>query len=149
MEISVEYNSDFKKDLEFGKEAENLTVKILKQRWPKTKRVTGYHKEWDIEIPEIDMTIEAKYDKQTEGPDRKTGNLFIECESRGEPSGIETSKADYWFYWYCSLRKLVRIPTSLLKETIRKNNFRKVNGGDSNSSKGYLVPVKLFEKENK
>jgi len=118
----MKYDSDFNKDLNFGK--------------------------YDIIVPELDnQTIEVKYDRQTDGPDKHTGNLFVECESRGRKSGIETTTANWYFYWYSNLNKLVRVETNSLKKLIKENNFRKVNGGDSQTSKGYLIPVKLFEEK--
>jgi hypothetical protein len=39
-------------------------------------------------------TIEVKCDRIAV----KTGNVYIEYESRGKPSGISTSQADYWVY---------------------------------------------------
>jgi len=144
----MKYDSDFNKDLNFGKEAEALTLKTLKQKYPKAYIKKGYHKEYDIIVPELDnQTIEVKYDRQTDGPDKHTGNLFVECESRGRKSGIETTTANWYFYWYSNLNKLVRVETNSLKKLIKENNFRKVNGGDSQTSKGYLIPVKLFEEK--
>jgi len=140
----MKYDSDFNKDLNFGKEAEALTLKTLKQKYPKAYIKKGYHKAYDIIVPELDnQTIEVKYDRQTD----YTGNIFIECESRGHKSGIETTTSNWYFYYYNNLNKLVRVETDSLKKLIKENNFRKVNGGDSQTSKGYLIPVKLFEEK--
>ena len=137
----MKYDSNFKNDLEFGQKAENHTVNILRQKYPKATLKKGYHKEYDIEIPELNQTAEVKYDKQTE----YTGNLYIECESRGKESGIKTTKANWLFYWWDNLDKKVIIEYSDLRKIIQENNFRKVAGGDSNTSMGYLIPVKYFE----
>ena len=145
----MDFNSDFKKDLEFGKEAEELTVQYLKQKYPNTKRVTGYNKGFDIDIVDINKTAEVKYDRQTDGPDDYTGNLFIECESRNGSSGIETTTADIWFYWYSSLNKVVSFEPSVIREMIKKYGYEKVRGGDSWTSRGYLIPVKLLEEKQK
>ena len=134
----MEWNSDFSTDLEFAKQAEKYTKIELKKKYPNTKRITGYHKEYDIIVPEVDKTIEVKSDRRT----KETGNLFIEYESRGKPSGISTTKADVWFYYIepTDFKQLIMIRTDVLKKLIKDNKFQKVKGGDNNTSWGYLIP---------
>lgn len=81
--------------------------------------------------------IEVKYDKKT----RETGNVYIEFESRGKPSGIATSEADYWAY-FTNEDECFVISTKKLKEKLRKLNPPRVNGGDNNTSVGLLVKLK-------
>ena len=134
----MEWNSDFNTDLEFSKRAEKYTEIELQKKYPKTKRITGYHKEYDIIVPEVDKTIEVKSDRRT----KETGNLFIECESRGKPSGISTTKADVWLYYIepKDFKQVKIVRTDVLKKLIKDNKFRKVKGGDNNTSWGYLIP---------
>lgn len=110
----MEYNSDFKYDLKEGK----------------LKGETKFHEMLS------NSTIEVKYDKQT----RKTKNVYIEFESRGKPSGIRTTEAEYWTY-FIQDEMCLTIPTQRLKEKIIKLKPRKIPGGDSNSSKGFLISV--------
>ena len=121
----MEWNSDFSTDLEFAKQAEKYTKIELKKKYPNTKRITGYHKEYDIIVPEVDKTIEVKSDRRT----KETGNLFIEYESRGKPSGISTTKADVWFYYIepTDFKQVIMIRTDVLKKLI-KENFSVVGG---------------------
>ena len=114
MEISVEYNSDFRYDLKEGK----------------LKGEKKFHKMLS------DSTIEVKYDRQT----RKTKNVYIEFESRGKTSGIRTTEAEYWTY-FIQDEMCLTIPTQRLKEKIIKLKPRKVPGGDKDSSKGFLISV--------
>lgn len=80
---------------------------------------------------------------------QKTGNICIEYESWGKPSGIEATESDYWFHnlcvgeeEYCTLV----FETSVLRKIIKANKFRSVSGGDNNASRMYLLPLKkLFE----
>ncbi len=79
---------------------------------------------------------------------QKTGNICIEYESWGKPSGIEATESDYWFHnlcvgddEYCTLV----FDTKVLKKIISINKFRSVSGGDNNASRMYLIPLnKLF-----
>jgi hypothetical protein len=63
-------NKGFEYDLKLGQERENALAQILGN----------------------DSTIEVKSDRMA----RKTGNVFIEVESRGKPSGLSTTLADHW-----------------------------------------------------
>ena len=110
----MEYNSDFRYDLKEGK----------------LKGETKFHEMLS------DSTIEVKYDKQT----RKTKNVYIEFESRGKPSGIRTTEADWWTY-FVQDEMCLTISTIRLKDKITKLNPPRIAGGDSNSSKGFLISV--------
>lgn len=110
----MEYCSDFNYDLKIGQAKERELGKIFNH-----------------------CTVEVKNDLQA----LDTGNVFIEYSSRGKPSGISTSKADYYCFAFEHTFHL--IPTETLKEKCRKyiNTSRDINGGDNNSSKGILLPI--------
>jgi hypothetical protein len=113
------YNSDFKYDLQIGQNYETSLYELLGKR------------------------IEVKRDFKC----LETGNIFIEYESRGKKSGISTSEAEWWCYWLSDFH-LVLIELDKLKIICRQylNTNRDVRGGDMNTSKGILLPVKtLFE----
>lgn len=111
----MEYNNDFKYDLKLGQ----------------------IHEKW-LGTLFTDSTIEVKRDYMAD----RTGNVFIEFESRGRPSGISTSMAEYWAFVLTDHR-IVIVPTDVLKELAREQ-YRKsgiVKGGDSNTSRGVLIKV--------
>jgi len=71
-----------------------------------------------------------------------TGNVFIEYSSRGKLSGISTSEAEWWALIVSDdVIKLVKIER--LKELCRPylGTKRDVRGGDSDTSKGILLPI--------
>lgn len=116
----MEFNSDFRFDLEFGK--------IDGESW--------FHK------LVTDKKIEVKSDRKTE----ETGNIYIEYESRGKPSGIKTTQADYWVY-KVSNQKAIIIGVQELKDKLNdlvKNGKGRmgVKGGDNNTSLGCLITLK-------
>ncbi|OUT96936.1 MAG: hypothetical protein CBB96_00835 [Gammaproteobacteria bacterium TMED36] len=93
------------------------------------------------ELALILETIEVKTDFET----HRTGNIAIEYESRGKPSGISTTKAKYWCFNLKQMDVMILIETEKLKVIARKyyhNESRNVKGGDDNSSSLLLVPVK-------
>ena len=112
----MEFNSDFRHDLKLAQETENAFAEIL---GPNT-------------------TIEIKDDLQAS----QTGNIFIEFESRGKPSGIATTEADYWAIHIDGI--WITLRTDKLKGIARKmyKLFGTTLGGDSNTSKGVLIPIK-------
>ena len=97
-----------------------------------------------------DMLKNKKIEVKTERDKwATTGNIAIEFESYGKPSGINATEADYWFHRlaigdkvYCTL--VFDVPT--LKRLVRElDKHRIVYGGDHNASKMYLVNLsKLF-----
>jgi len=131
--LNMDFNSDFKYDLALGQLGEGWVGKMLSSQ-----------------------TIEVKFDFAC----YRTGNFFIEYESRGKPSGIATTKAVYWML-IASTEKGVELKTQLrdiekddilfsimlstekLKEICRTRYYRKeVSGGDLNTSTGVLIKSK-------
>ena len=83
---------------------------------------------------------------------QKTGNIAIEYECYGKPSGINTTESDYWFHNLCigdeTFATLV-FDTQSLKKIINKLDYkRSVSGGDNMASRMYLLNLqKLFSSD--
>ena len=105
----------FTKDLSYGKKHEKLVMKSMENFELKTDRMA-----------------------------HKTGNVYVEFQSRGKNSGIRTSKSDTWIFKIVSKgdRHLfsVQIPLTRLKKLV-STDYRIVPGGDNLTSRGYLVPL--------
>lgn len=119
----MRYSGSFDYDLEFGESAEDWVSSIF----------GGGRK------------VEVKYDRIA----HDTGRIFIEYESRGKPSGIATTYADYWIYKLEYTGSALILETKFLKEKLRgyykERRYLKM-GGDDNTSKGFLVPIKEIMK---
>ena len=97
------------------------------------------------EVAEIlqNAKIEVKSER---GMWTKTGNICIEVESWGKPSGIEATESEYWMHnlcigddTFCS----ILISTDNLKKVLEKNKKKGyVRGGDNNASKMVLLNIK-------
>jgi hypothetical protein len=114
----MKYSSSFTHDLNFGELAED---------WVKNIFSNG-------------CKVEVKSDTMA----HITGNVFIEFESRGKPSGIATTDADYWVYKINEINFAIIFDVIRLKEKLRYfyiNNMYIKNGGDNNTSKGFLIPI--------
>jgi len=106
----------FNKDLSYGKKHEKLVMKSMENFELKTDRMA-----------------------------HKTGNVYVEFQSRGKDSGIRTSKSDTWIFKIPNGKDQhlfsIHIPLTRLKKLVTKN-YRIVPGGDNLTSRGYLVPLK-------
>ena len=83
---------------------------------------------------------------------QKTGNIAIEYESYGKPSGINSTEADYWFHNLCIGKDTfatIVFETKSLKHIIDNLDYKKtVAGGDHMASKMYLLNLqKLFSSD--
>ena len=129
----MEYNGDFKYDLALGQLGEGWLGYLLSSK-----------------------TIEVKFDFGC----YRTGNFYIEYESRGKHSGLATTQADYWFLIAASEKGQrlksdmtdvdgsdilhgILIHTDRLKELCKTKFYRiGVAGGDNNTSKGVLIKAR-------
>lgn len=111
----MEFNSDFRYDLKVGQVAEETLAKMLQSQ-----------------------KIEVKRDFKAS----RTGRVFVEFFSRGKPSGIDTTEADYWAFMI-SEESVVILPTRRLRELVaeakEKGNIKP--GGDKNTSQGALIKI--------
>ena len=81
-----------------------------------------------------------------------TGNIAIEFESYGKPSGINATESDYWFHNLDigdETFATVVFNTQSLKRIINKLDYKRtVSGGDNMASRMYLLNLeKLFSSD--
>lgn len=126
LEPCVEDRKKFDIDLEYGKVREQLVADMLQ-----------------------DKKIEVKSERDVW---QRTGNIAIEYESYGKPSGIEATESDYWFHNLCigeDVFATLVFDTKSLKRIIDNLDHKKsVSGGDNNASRMYLLNLqKLFSSD--
>ena len=138
----------FNESLVSGKQSENIVLKMVKSKYPKAYIKEGYHKEYDIMIPEINKTIEVKKDFKS----KYTGNVVIEMEMNNRPSGLQTTTADWWVF-HLDEQEIVWITLKRLKDMIEFGGYKLVEfigEGDEISKQAYLIPKKdLYIQSNK
>lgn len=126
LEPSKSDRKKFDIDLEYGQVREKMVADMLQ-----------------------DKKIEVKSERDVW---QKTGNIAIEYQSYGKPSGIDATESDYWFHNLCigdeTFCTLV-FETESLKRIIDNLDYkRSVNGGDNYASKMYLLNLqKLFSSD--
>tara|TARA_R110002126_G_scaffold118215_1_gene258170 strand:+ start:250 stop:648 length:399 start_codon:yes stop_codon:yes gene_type:complete len=82
----------------------------------------------------------------------KTGNVALEYECNGKPSGITATKSDYWIHILATGNKnhcMLVFEVAKLKKIVKKykKDYTRMVG-DRNASKCVILPIKkLFDKE--
>ena len=129
LEPKIEDRKKFDLDLKYGKVKEEIVANMLQ-----------------------DKKIEVKSER---GMWLNTGNIAIEYESYGKPSGINATKADYWFHNLCvgdEVFATLVFETKMLKKivntSINENQVRSVSGGDNMASKIYLMNIQNHFSQN-
>ncbi len=126
LEPKIEDRKNFDIDLEYGKVREQQVADMLQ-----------------------DKKIEVKSERDVW---QKTGNIAIEYECYGKPSGINATESDFWFHNLCigseTFATIVFNTTSLKRIIDNLDNKRVVSGGDHNASRMYLLNLqKLFSSD--
>jgi hypothetical protein len=135
----------FKLDLEFGQIYEKKLVELLPNESYVIKQ--GYFPDYDVEL--VNNGVTYKYECKADRYAYKTQQMALECECNKKPSGISTTKADYYAYYVIkpyNLFELYVIPVNVLKECITEHKYKRiVYGGDKLASKLYILNLSLFE----
>lgn len=107
----------------------------------------GQH--WEEHIDDLFKGVKTCEVKTERDKWSKSGNICIELESWGKPSGINATTSDIWVQNLVKDDRLlasIMIPTDVLRELMDDLPKRTVMGGDNMSSKLLLVNlVKLVE----
>jgi len=132
----------FKRDKKIGDIGENaLAYRLTYLGKRKAEIAEGYHPAWDVRTDD-GQTFEVKTDRQS----HETGNWFVEVEDHGKPSGIRTSKADWWCFFENKTGLMHLVQKDILLEHMRttfKALRRCENAGDGTT--GYLISKKAVK----
>lgn len=141
-------NLNFKEDLKLGNDGETAVRTFLESQGATFKEFNHDNK-YDLKmlVKGLEKTYEIKTDVKI-APLFDTGNIFIEYESRNKPSGIATSKADWFVTYFLFLNELWFIKTETLRKLILENEYPtfKDAGDIGSATHGYLLPRKDVKK---
>jgi hypothetical protein len=142
--------------------AESEIAKLFEKKYNSKTLSFNRDKKYDFKclIENNEKTVEVKSDwycfpdkifEFKSGPKlekgRDTGNLFIEFECRDGLSGISTTEANDYVYYYVYFKKVWIIQTEKLKKLIANNDFEvkdKEVGDEGSNTKGYVIPRDKF-----
>lgn len=134
----MQIDENFKPCLEDGQAAERKLIEILpSHHYTNPEQMQGYFPDYDIKTDQA--TFEVKLDKKHV----ETGNIFVEYKFRDKPSGLSTTKADYFVVITGDTARVM--PTQSLKNFIKKHIQyleRKKLCGDDGDTEGFLIPVR-------
>tara|TARA_R100000315_G_scaffold7082_1_gene2326 strand:+ start:208 stop:708 length:501 start_codon:yes stop_codon:yes gene_type:complete len=148
----MDLNKKFKKDLKYGTAGEKIVAMYLSINGMTIVNDESTNtKDYDIIMysPKADKNLymEIKTDNYVNN-EKDTGNIAIEVEYKGKPSGISVTKADWWVYYMpeISTNNLWMMECDKLKRFIKENvkDLKIVMGGDNNMSKLVLIPRKKY-----
>lgn len=137
----MDYTSNFTQDLKEAQKTEDVFLKEFITYLLKRDKTTkgnykykkGNDKDGDIYIKFFKENKELLFEVKDDKRGKNTGNIVIEFQSRNKPSGIESTKSDYWVQKYKDTFYIVDVES--LKDAIKeKKYFDIVEGGDNNTS---------------
>jgi len=142
VETGTNGNYNFKKDIVNGEDGENFIKNFLIYKGFDFVRKNN-NKKYDLLMSYKGKSV--KYEVKTDfwvGSQKDSGNIVVEFESRGKPSGINVTESDYFVYYFPNAEEVWNIKTEVLKNIIVKNKFDiSENGGDKDSiTKNYKIP---------
>lgn len=122
--VSPHDHNNFYDNLEFAQAGEEEVADLLERKF-KDFKLKDFNEDKDCDlVADIngrEVTIEVKEDVRV----MDTGNVVIECESRGKPSGIMTTTADFWVFRLHTkdgIRNLL-FKTKDVKQAVRDRRF--------------------------
>lgn len=123
--------------------------------------MNGYNPNWDIDLKFGETgenwilllgSDKSKIEVKTERDDwARTGNIAIEFQFKGNPSGIAKTTADWWIHLLTlggEVKAAFILPVPTLRQFVFVNainkQFRIVTGGDNKDSDLILVPIEMI-----
>jgi hypothetical protein len=155
--MSIRKKQIYNKQLPFGKKCENAVIKFMEKNHNTTLLEQRDDNKYDFKMNTKKgiLTYEVKGDKHCipdeirEGKRIRgydSGNLFIEFEQSGKPSGIEVTLADWYVYVYYYLGVMYCIKTDKLRQLIKDNDFVvKTVNDEETPNRGYLIPREQYK----
>tara|TARA_Y100000310_G_C20644818_1_gene795974 strand:- start:1143 stop:1601 length:459 start_codon:yes stop_codon:yes gene_type:complete len=143
-------NYNFHKDLEVEEKNKTFICEFLGEKgYTILEDRNDYQYDLLVEKNGKQFKVELKEDFKAE----ETGNVAVEFHSRGKPSGISKTKAQYYVYTVHLKEKIeiVIASTRNLRYFFRESfDYRTVVGGDDGSyTKMYLIDYNTFKKLGK
>lgn len=147
----MNYNEKFNDDLTQGKCGELIISKWLEKYKRYNLVKFNDNNLYDILLVKDDgsnITVECKTDRW-EHFNWKTNNIFIETRCNNKPSGIWSSIADLYAFYFPDYGELYFIKTKNLKDLLKNNQEifnRKTLSGDKGKVSGFTINRYEYEK---
>ncbi len=131
-------DADFKLLIQNAHVLEDEFIKLLSNEGDNVIIPTRNSPFSDYDFIINDVKYEIKLDNNLH-----KSNMICEFKSRGKPSGISITKADY--YGIKSGNTYYIIPVKYIKDLILNNSFKVIEAGYKKLSSCYLIPAHYFK----
>jgi len=108
-----------------------------------------FGQQWEKHIDELFSGAKTAEIKTERDKWAETGNICIEIESYGKPSGLTSTEAEVWVHNLVKDNELccsLMFKTDKLRKVMKEMEPFTVMGGDNNASKLYLVNIEKLLK---
>jgi hypothetical protein len=145
----MDFNKKWIMDLKRGENGEKVIGEFFKRKGFSVKYNPNKNGDYDLMIKKGDKVISLEIKTDEYYLKRKTNNMVFEVSCNGKPSGINSTKADYYIYYFPAEKLFYMAKISTIRNILPCciTTF----GGDKNLSKLYLVDrdewVDYFKKE--
>lgn len=137
---------NFRKDIVDGEDGEKTVIAYLTSKYQGKMLSENKTSSHDVILELSDnpfgknkVSFEIKTDLMIT-PTNDTGNMFIEYQSWGRPSGIVVCSAEWFIYHLKHFSEIWCIKTKKLLALYESGNYRSVQGGDKGSdTRGILI----------
>jgi hypothetical protein len=102
-------------------------------------RGRGFEPYLSVGLVQFDLLLQCRVEVKHDLRARETGNVAIEVECNGQPSGITTSQAAWWAIVVAGEAHLVKTPD--LRRLVTQGGHPVVAAGDGMRSRVALVPI--------
>jgi len=135
--------TEFDTSLDIGKQREDQLIAFFQSLGHKPIAIPGKFTGFDFFLANTKEAYEVKQDWKA----HYSGNLVVEVEMYGKPSGLMGTTADWWIF--DTKTEFIFITPRKLKDLIVSLNplLRSFTGkGDTQPKKAYLIPVETIKK---
>jgi hypothetical protein len=129
----------FASDLKFGQAYEKLALNYF-SNYRDVEFSKGKDKLYDVSIVDCNTSQRVFIEVKSDRMGKRTGNVAIEYECNGQPSGIMSTGSDYWVYFVEEVG-VYKFPIADLREIFSRAWYRTAKGGDGLRSKMKLIPI--------
>lgn len=139
----MNFKNKWLRDLEDGQKGEKVIATILSKKLG--KEIDHFNNDYRYDFILNDIKWEVKTDCWEHYKGRITGNIFIEYQCGMNPSGILTTEAKWFVYYFPYLEEAFFIKVKNLKELLNNKELRHIeSAGDGGKVKGFLINRNTF-----
>jgi len=143
----MDYYEKFYNDLEGGELGEKIIGEYFNNLGYKVEPNLNKNADFDIKIHKDNKVISLEIKTDNYYLKRRTNNMVFEVSCNNKPSGLNSTKADYYIYYFPEEKIAYMASISKIKSIIPQ--CRTTYGGDGMRAKLYLVDRTEWGKEFK